>query len=67
MKTGTKLLMVIGLVAFFCAATSLQAHDLIPPDFRGLPATVFSEFEFETGANPAPPIRGDQDRLFPPE
>lgn len=59
MKTVAKSILAIAAIAFFLITTHAQAHDLVPPDFRGLPATVFGEFEFGNPANPASPTQGD--------
>ena len=59
MKTRTKLLLVIAMVFCLNIARDVQAHDLFPPPYRGLPATVMAEFEFGQSSNPAPPTNGN--------
>lgn len=43
------------LCAFVCTlAPAVQADDLFPPDFRGLPGSIKVVWDFETSDNPAP-------------
>ena len=59
MKTNLRALFLMFAAGLIYANGVVLGHDLAPPDFRGLPATVFAEFDFTTAMNPSAPDNGD--------
>jgi hypothetical protein len=55
MRKTNKLSPILGAMLVSAAAVSLQAHDALPPCWRGQPGSTFQEWQFDSNQNPASP------------